>query len=121
MVRVERHVQTHPLPKPYEAELLVNLIEECAEVQQCATKMLRFGVEESQPGQPYDNRQRLGYEVGNLEVLLHDCKTAGLFDLDSINLGFESKVRKLRKYLKHRPQSVAEMDRWDRDQNCNAQ
>ena len=33
--------------------LLIRLIEECAEVQQCATKMLRFGPSNYHPADPH--------------------------------------------------------------------
>lgn len=42
----ERYVTSCELPSPYERELLTILIEECAEVQQRATKLLRFGRDE---------------------------------------------------------------------------
>ena len=47
--------------------LLAILIEEAAEVQQRATKALRFGLKETQPGQSLDNTERL---VGELNDLL---------------------------------------------------
>ena len=49
-----------------EQHLLTILAEECAEVVQRATKAIRFGLTESQPGQPDDNRKRLENELGDL-------------------------------------------------------
>lgn len=46
--------------------LLIKLIEECAEVQQRATKALRFGLSETQPGQTLSNACRLADEVMDL-------------------------------------------------------
>ncbi len=46
---VEKFTTPAPLPTAYQREILTILIEECAEVQQRATKMLRFGIEETQP------------------------------------------------------------------------
>lgn len=46
--------------------LLLHLIEECAEVQQRATKALRFGLDEVQPGQDLNNLQRLSGELNDL-------------------------------------------------------
>lgn len=48
-----------------EQHLLTILAEECAEVVQRATKAIRFGLDESQPGQR-DNRKRLENELGDL-------------------------------------------------------
>lgn len=74
----EKFISPCPLPTPYERELLTILIEECAEVQQRATKMLRFGVEEVQPGQPDTNRLRLSDETGDLYALLARCLAENL-------------------------------------------
>jgi hypothetical protein len=43
--------------------LLACLVEECAEVSQRATKALRFGLLEVQPGQAFSNRHRLLVEM----------------------------------------------------------
>jgi hypothetical protein len=45
---------------------LVMLMEECAEVAHRASKQLRFGADEIQPGQPLTNRQRLRDELMDL-------------------------------------------------------
>ena len=53
--------------------LLVLLIEECAEVSQRATKILRFGFNDpagTEPDQPYTNEERLVQEVNDLEAVL---------------------------------------------------
>lgn len=46
--------------------LLTILAEECAETAQRATKGIRFGLAECQPGQELTNRQRLEEELGDL-------------------------------------------------------
>ena len=46
--------------------LLDILIEECAEVIHRATKAKRFGMDEIQPEQPLDNRDRLVAELNDL-------------------------------------------------------
>lgn len=50
--------------------LLICLIEECAEVAQRATKALRFGTKEVQPGQYLDNFQRLSDELNDLLTVM---------------------------------------------------
>ncbi len=49
-----------------EQHLLTVLAEECAEVAQRASKAIRFGIAEVQPGQDLDNKQRLEAELGDL-------------------------------------------------------
>lgn len=46
--------------------LLVIAMEECAEVIQRLSKALRFGLDEVQPEQPLDNRERIRYEFSHL-------------------------------------------------------
>lgn len=73
--------------------LLTILAEECAEVAQRATKALRFGMDEAQPGQPYTNEQRLEEELCHLVAaweMLQGCP----IDIDGGNL------RKLIEYKK---------------------
>lgn len=53
-----------------EEHLLVCLAEECAEVIQRATKVLRFGMEEIEPGQTLTNRERLQGEVNDLIAVI---------------------------------------------------
>lgn len=48
--------------------LLDVLMEECAEVIQRASKAIRFGLHEVQPGQTKDNSQRLVEEYCNLLI-----------------------------------------------------
>lgn len=45
------------------AEHLIDILaEECAETAQRASKALRFGLNETEPGQPFTNAQRLMHE-----------------------------------------------------------
>jgi len=46
--------------------LLTILQEECAEVSQRAAKAIRFGLDEVQEGQPFDNHARLAGELKDL-------------------------------------------------------
>lgn len=50
--------------------LLACLAEECVEVAQRATKAMRFGLKEVQPGQELDNAQRIAEELHDLEGVL---------------------------------------------------
>ena len=88
-----------PLPTPRERELLVILIEECAEVQHRATKLLRFGRNEVQEGQPYSNMARLSQEVGDLVTMLDLLANVHLLDPEIVRIQMTEKTRKLAKYL----------------------
>lgn len=87
------------LPSEHEREILTILIEEAAEVQQRATKMLRFGVAEVQPGQPLSNSERLSDEIGDFNAVLHMAWEQGLVSQTRIDAAAERKRDKLRIYM----------------------
>ncbi len=68
--------------------VLTILAEEAVEVAQRATKAIRFGLEEIQPGQADDNKRRLERELADLLAV------AGLLGLE---VREEDKAAKLRK------------------------
>jgi hypothetical protein len=76
--------------------LLVIVSEECAELAQRATKALRFGLDEVQPGQTLTNRQRIRQEYTDLVAVLH---MLDLSDWD-VEEAYAKQV-KVRKYLKY--------------------
>lgn len=67
-----RHVPRyqHTKPTKAEADLLVLLIEECAEVQQRATKALRFGLTEKRSPSTPSNQDLLAAEIGDLQGVI---------------------------------------------------
>jgi hypothetical protein len=89
---------------PAEAERLALLIEECAEVQQSATKILRHGYESVNPKLPKHlqetNRHALERELGDL---MHCIKRMGAdLDIERINTLAESvKPETIKPYLHH--------------------
>lgn len=87
------------LPTPREREILTILIEEAAEVQQRATKMLRFGMCEVQPGQAYTNRERLADEVGDLSAILEMAFREGLLSQERVYYASQAKDEKLRAFM----------------------
>lgn len=99
---LERYITPCLPPTPHERELLEILIEECAEVQQRATKMLRFGVREVQPGQPDDNRRRLGLEIGDLRYMIGEVLKAHLILSSDMYDGMNRKYLQLARYLQHK-------------------
>jgi hypothetical protein len=100
-----RFVSPCPPPTAHESEVLTILIEEAAEVQQRATKMLRFGVKEMQPGQSLSNRARLSDEVGDLMAIIDMAKGIGLIDTFRINKARAEKFIKLDKYMQTNPET----------------
>lgn len=95
----DRFITPCGLPTDYERELLTILIEECAEVQQRATKLLRFGRDEVQPGQGLSNAHRLSFELGDLAAMVGLVIDAGLASRDTIEHATDEKHRKLRKFM----------------------
>ena len=86
-------------PEGHPREVATILMEECAEVQQRASKLLRFGIEEVQPGQPHSNADRLGHEIGDLLEVVALAVRAGLTTNEAIGVGRENKQKQLRRFM----------------------
>lgn len=76
--------------------LLSILAEECAEVAQRASKALRFGLEQVQPGQPFANAERIRQEFTDL---------CAVYEMIGFNppsrADIEAKKLKVRKFLEY--------------------
>lgn len=81
--------------------LLLQLAEECAEVQQRIIKALRFGLQERQPGQDFTNTQRIEAEFADLlgvhELLCEGGQSLNWPHPQAIN----AKKAKVEKFLKY--------------------
>jgi NTP pyrophosphatase (non-canonical NTP hydrolase) len=80
--------------------LLTILAEECTEVAQRATKSLRFGLEEVQPGQHLANAERIAGEMADLlgiYALLVKGKLVPQPDEDAVLV----KMAKVENYLRY--------------------
>lgn len=95
----DNYKSEHDLPEGLDKELLIILAEECCEVGQRVSKMLRFGVLESEKDQPYDNRQRLSHEIGDLLTVVDLLQTRNLISDSEIKESKKTKINKLQKYL----------------------
>lgn len=95
----EKFVTPAQLPDAYERELLVILIEECAEVQHRATKLLRFGRDEVQPGQPDSNAARLSDELGDAIAVAELCIREGLINRGRVGVAVARKKAKLAQFM----------------------
>lgn len=99
----ERFISPGTPCTPRQREILTILIEEAAEVQQRATKALRFGLDEVQPGQPLTNAERLAQEVGDLDAVIAMAGNEGLIrDTDVVGASI-AKRAKLRVYMQTTP------------------
>lgn len=85
----------------YERELLVILMEECAEVTQAASKLLRFG-KENHPDTGLSNSLVLATEVGDLEAVMDMTREAGLIDRETIGNANMRKRERLAYFMQNR-------------------
>lgn len=78
-------------------------MEECQEVSQRICKMLRFGKDEIQPGQIYNNTERLWDEVEDLKAILDLCWDEDLISVSSLTALSLRKDRRARieKYMEY--------------------
>lgn len=95
----ERFITPAALPTPHEREILVILIEECAEVQQRATKMIRFGRDDVEAGHPMNNAYRLSHEIGELRRMIDIAFQLDLLDTAGEHEGYSTKSVKLARFL----------------------
>lgn len=99
MTDATKFVSPSPPMEGYERELLTILVEECAEVQQRATKALRFGIGEIQPRQEHTNSERLAAEIGDVLEMVDRVLAAGLIRQADIDAGRQHKRQQLAVYM----------------------
>lgn len=77
------------------------LEEECAEVARRVSKLLRFGRDEVEPGQPYYNAERVLHELDDLDGVREMLEAAGLLPTDPLGSPARraAKREKVEKYL----------------------
>jgi hypothetical protein len=82
----------------YERELLVILMEECAEVIQAASKLIRFG-KENRPNDGMSNTYCLGLEIGDVSQVISMTQDAYLVQATAIREGRDRKRERLEKFM----------------------
>lgn len=82
----------------YERELLVILMEECAEVTQAASKLIRFG-KENHPDTGLCNTMVLETEIGDLGAIASMVEKAGLTSRYAVTVAAERKRAKLAHFM----------------------
>ena len=80
--------------------LLTILIEECAEVQQAATKTLRFGLKDRKKGVGPTNEEHLAYELNDLSAVVELLNAEGMNLHHNIGL-VTTKKMKVGRYLEY--------------------
>lgn len=81
--------------------LLSCLAEECAEVAQCVSKALRFGLLEVQPGQSLTNAERIAQELNDLVAVAELVEEAGLVPSTGTFAAIEQKKAKVRLFMEY--------------------
>lgn len=80
--------------------LLWNVAEECAETAQRASKAARFSLLECQPGQPFNNAERLMHEYADLVGVMQMLVEEGHINLPADFVErIEAKKARFQKYL----------------------
>jgi len=81
--------------------LLSCLSEECAEVSQRASKALRFGLLEVQPGQLLTNSERIVAELVDLQAIIEMLIEIEAIQYDIVRSEIDRKKEKVKKFMKY--------------------
>jgi len=83
-----------------EQYLLIQLMEECAEVQQACAKALRFGLDEGYPGTVRTNKSDILKEIADLTGVIRVLEYAGIINGEDVSENaIASKERVVYKYM----------------------
>lgn len=88
-----------------EMQYLIDVLgEECNEIAVRASKIIRFGLKEIQPGQPLTNAQRLALELDDLTAMIEliNERVPGTYIPDRSNI--DAKKEKVTKFIKYSEQ-----------------
>lgn len=80
--------------------LLICLMEECSEVSHRISKALRFGLEEVQPNQSFDNSQRIALELDDLMAVVDMLQCMSVIELPNAD-NQAAKKAKVKKYMEY--------------------
>jgi hypothetical protein len=94
----DRYVPNGTPLNDHERELLVILMEECAEVTQAASKLLRFG-KENRPDSGVSNVYTLSAEYGDLLTISEMAINSGLMRMTAIEEGRYRKRERLAHFM----------------------
>jgi NTP pyrophosphatase (non-canonical NTP hydrolase) len=87
----------------YVSQVLIPVVaqEECSEVIQAISKVLRFGPSQVNPETGHTNRDHLAIEVGQLLRMINMLRDFYELDYDTINQAYDAKGIAFNKYLKY--------------------
>lgn len=94
---------------PAEAERLALVAEECGEVIQAITKILRHGYESCYPDSGLTNRAHMTNEMGDLHAVVNLMVDAGDVDVAEIDTAMRDKLKRLPKWLHHQDAAQGEL------------
>ena len=87
---------------------LIITMEECAEVQQIASKILRFGLDSYHPDDPTtSNSTRLENELGDLLAMVDILEATGVVTIEGLKKAKDHKLDKLAKFYDYTPTEPA--------------
>lgn len=75
--------------------------EECAEVSQRVSKILRFGIHEIQPGKDRNNVERFLDEYADLQAVIEMLEADGVLKVPDLTERKEKKKVKVEKFLEY--------------------
>ena len=81
--------------------LLTILGEECNEIAQRASKAIRFGSTEIQPGQEFTNAERICYEFNDLYATMLLLREKGILPEIQNTTSIDSKKEKIERFNKY--------------------
>jgi NTP pyrophosphatase (non-canonical NTP hydrolase) len=84
-----------------EVERLTLLIEECSEVAQAVTKIIRYGYQVSHPSGEYNNRDQLERELGDVMGIIRLLTENGDVDYTRVAKYSVEKMRRLPEWLRY--------------------
>lgn len=79
-------------------EILNIAQEECAEIIQAISKINRFGLDQTKPGQEKTNREHLEEELGDLIAMITLLEINGIINQHNIEKAKLAKFEKLKKW-----------------------
>ena len=91
-----------PVNKAQE-EALYLLMEECGELIQACSKVLRHGLESFNPAELHgpNNSDNLHKETGDVMAAVHILQEEGVLDKNIVRLRKHDKMRSVKQYLRH--------------------
>lgn len=81
--------------------LLTCLIEEAAEIQQAATKALRFGTDDGYPGSKTTNAQNIARECCDIVAIIEMLEDKGIIEKTGTMLAIQRKKAKVSAFMEY--------------------